>query len=274
MTDFVKILNAIEDSLAGEIDVNELAKSAKMSVYEFRRIFSFVVGVPVSEYIRKRRLSIAAEDILSGGLSVTEAAMKYQYDDPSSFTRAFKEFHGVSPSELLKGKASLKMYTKVDFHLQVGGGENVECRIYEAGEYFVNGFAGVSQIEDKECCERVWQAFENAPVYDEVVEKSGGKLYAAYVNGDNEVSCCIGKRTEGAEQGLDFVKIPPSAWAAFRLTTTEDELVNGYYGNVICKWLDSSTYCRNEGLPNLEIFPADMSKEGFEWEIHIPIKRK
>ncbi len=273
MQNFVSILNKIEENLTGEIDVPALAKDACMSVYEFRRIFSFVIGVPISEYIRKRRLSMAAEDILANGISVTDAAMKYQYDDSSSFSRAFKEFHGIAPSEITKKKVPLKMYTKVDFSLQIQGGDNVEYRIYDQEAFYIEGVKGISKLEEKECCENVWNTFENAPCYASVVEGSE-RVYASYENGEKGVLCCIGRRTKTLRGDLDFVKIPPSTWVAFTLYSTDDDFVNAYYGKVICKWLHSSMFCRNEGLPNVEVFPVDMSKDGFAWEIHVPIQTK
>ncbi len=274
MTNFSDVLNKIEDSLTKEIDVTELAKAVYMSVYEFRRIFSFVAGIPLSEYIRKRRLSIAAEDILTNGISVTDAAMKYQYDDPSSFTRAFKEFHGIAPSEISKGKYPLKMYTKLDFQLRVEGGNNVEYRIYQSKEYCIEGVKGFSKIEEKECCESVWENFEKASVYDEIVKSCGDGLYVAYENSQDGVMCSIGRKVKNASAKLDYTTVPSSIWVAFTLHETDDEYVNRYYGDIICRWLNSSMYSRNEDLPNVEVFPADISKEGFAWEIHIPIIKK
>ncbi len=271
MTEFVSVLNQIEEKLTERIDVGDLAKSARMSVYEFRRIFSFVIGVPLSEYIRKRRLSVAAEELLNGDISVTEAAMKYQYEDSSSFARAFKDFHGVSPSEVAKG-APVKMYTKVNFSLKIEGGSNVEYRVYKEKEYYIEGVRGFSKIEEKECCEKVWEAFENSPRYEELL--ADGKVYAGYENGDAGVRCYIGRRRETAPANGECLKIPSGTWVAFNLRRTDDEFVNGYYGDVICKWLRSSRYRRDENRPNVEIFPADMSEEGFPWEIHIPVRFK
>ncbi len=273
MQNFVSILNTIEENLTEEIDVRVLAKDACMSVYEFRRIFSFVIGVPISEYIRKRRLSTAAEDILANGISVTEAAMKYQYDDSSSFSRAFKEFHGVAPSEIVKKKVSLKMYTKVDFSLQIQGGNHVDDRIYQQDGYYIEGIKGVSKLEEKECCERVWSTFENSPYYSAIVQGQE-HVYASYENGKEGVLCTIGRKTDRPSGALDYTEVPSSTWVAFTLRGTEDEFVNEYYANVISKWLKSSMFSRDDALPNVEVFPVDMSQEGFAWEIHIPVRAK
>ena len=84
-----EVLELIESNLTGEISVKELAKTAALSEYEFRRIFSFVVGVPVGEYVRLRRLSLAAQELSAGTGTVSETGSKYGYEVPSSFARAF-----------------------------------------------------------------------------------------------------------------------------------------------------------------------------------------
>ena len=100
---FEDIINEIEENLTREIDINKLAKKATMSVYEFRRIFSFIAKISFGEYIRKRRLSLAALELCENKSNITEISIKYGYSSPSSFTRAFKEFHGISPLEVING---------------------------------------------------------------------------------------------------------------------------------------------------------------------------
>lgn len=108
---FNKIIKYIEENLSSEIDIGYLAKESGLSVYEFRRVFSFAAGLPIGEYIRKRRMSRAAEDIINEDISVTELAGRYGYDVPSSFSRAFKEFHGGSPNEIKERRKNKYVYS-------------------------------------------------------------------------------------------------------------------------------------------------------------------
>jgi AraC family transcriptional regulator len=92
-------LSQIEDNLDGEIDVAALARVAQTSEYHFRRMFSTLSGLPLSEYVRRRRLTQATAEILDGDAGVLEVAVEYSYGSADAFTRAFKAMHGLTPSE-------------------------------------------------------------------------------------------------------------------------------------------------------------------------------
>ena len=94
-----EIIEYIEANITSEIDYEEMASKMTLSVYEFRRIFAFVVGVPISEYIRKRKLSLSACDLMTNPkASIQEISEKYGYSTLSSFSKAFNEYHGFSPT--------------------------------------------------------------------------------------------------------------------------------------------------------------------------------
>ena len=274
---FKEVAKYIEDNLDKSIDVNEMAKIASLSTYEFRRVFSFVVGLPVGEYIRKRRLSKAGEDLLSGKYTVTEVAFKYGYDATSSFTRAFKSFHGVIPNEAMKGNVELTAYTKVSFDFSTRGGEEIKYTVIDDGGFYVVGYNENSTMEDSECCEKVWNSFYESEKNADIINACNGKIYAVYDNGDNSVECTIGARVndENAFTNGCYKKyIPPCLWARFVLKGTSDETVNAFYKNAVYEYLHSSVYERIEGGCNLEVFPVDMSGNDFDWEVRIPVRRK
>ena len=91
-------ISYIEDNLAGEIDFNEVANRALCSTYHFQRMFYAIIGITPVEYIRRRRLTLAAMEITSTRVKVIDVAIKYGYDSPVSFTRAFRNMHGVTPT--------------------------------------------------------------------------------------------------------------------------------------------------------------------------------
>ncbi|MCL2407711.1 MAG: AraC family transcriptional regulator, partial [Defluviitaleaceae bacterium] len=111
------IVEFIEENLAEPIQYELLSKIAGCSVYEFSRIFSFMAGMPVSEYIRRRRLSQAVFDIQNGKSKVIDIALKYCYESPATFTRAFKELHGTTPLAARKTGVRLKTYPPISFIL-------------------------------------------------------------------------------------------------------------------------------------------------------------
>ena len=268
---FENIIEEIEKNLTGEINISALARMANMSVYEFRRIFSFVAKIPVNEYIRKRRLSVAALELKDSAVSITDIALKYGYDTPSSFSRAFKEYHGVSPKEAKEKGTALKLLSKIGADIITTGGIDISYELIEDNSYTVSGYGGVSDIEDTECCERVWRNFYDSG-YPERLEE-GDKIYAVYINSDNSVKCICGRR-DTPEDATDNIEISKSAWVVFKLNTTEDEAVNRFYKEILVQWLEATGYERNNELPNIEVYPANMEEEGFIWEIRLPVKKK
>lgn len=259
-----EVINYIEDHITEEIDCNVLASKMRLSVYEFRRIFSFIVGYPISEYIRKRRLSLAAIEIMTGeNVNLLDISEKYGYTYQSAFTRAFCDQHGVSPSECMQGKHKINIFTHPKFTIAISGRETVPFRILKDDEFFINGFSSLSPITDSCCCENVWSSF-----YESRSDKalSADTLYVSYSNFGNEVNCCIGERGEAGQ------KIPAARWACFDMNTVEDDAVNEVYSKILYEWLPSAGLIRDEDMPTVEVYPVDMTVDGFEWEIRIPIK--
>lgn len=258
------VIDYIESSLIAEPEYNEMAKIMNLSVYEFRRIFSFIVGCPVSEYIRKRRLSLAAAEIMSSDKpDILKISEKYGYSNQSAFTRAFREHHGVAPSACLDGKTRMNLFTRPNFSVSISGRENVPLSIVQTKTFYINGFSGISPITDSCCCEDVWSSFYESGA-DKKLTKD--KIYASYSNQGENVHCYIGEK---ADEGQE---IPSSRWACFTLDTVDDDAVNEVYGKIIYEWLPSANLNKNNKIPIIEVYPVDMSKEGFEWEIRIPVE--
>ena len=120
------VMEYIEENLTGELDFDQILSKVNVSLYEFRRVFSFVVGCPLSEYIRKRKLSLAALEILGEEhpdlLKISE---KYGYSNQSSFSRAFSEYHGFSPSACVGKNVPIHLFTRPKIEVRVAGVEKV-----------------------------------------------------------------------------------------------------------------------------------------------------
>ncbi len=258
------IIDYIETHITEEIDYDMLSSKMQLSLYEFRRIFSFVVGCPISEYIRKRRLSLAATEIMTkGNVNLQHISEKYGYSNQSAFIRAFKEHHGVAPSACLNEKPTINLFTRPNFSVSISGREDVPFRLIKTDAFCINGFSGISPITDSCCCEDVWNAF-----YESGADKAlnTDKIYVSYLNQGENVSCSIGEKSDKGQE------IPSSRWACFTLNTVDDDIVNEMYCKIIYEWLPSANLKRNKNIPTVEVYPFDMSEDGFEWEIRIPIK--
>ena len=257
-------IDYIEAHLTEELSGTALAQIAGLSAYEFRRIFSFIVGVPVGEYVRRRRLTLAGEDIKAGRGSLQEIGPRYGYEIASSFGRAFREYHGVSPKEARCPDISLKSYARPAFDLVVRGGEELAYTLRPLPEMTIVGVRDVSPLADTVCCESVWHRFEAT-----VPEQEGKPLYAAYQNGEEQVDCCVGYLATPYE-GCAYMTVSPSLWACFDLPAgAEETVINALYSRVLYTWLPSSKFCLREAMPNVEIFLPDGGMT-----IMIPVKEK
>ncbi len=269
-----EVIDIIEKNITEQISCEFLASKMNLSVYEFRRIFAFIVGCPISDYIRRRRLSLAACEILSNeDVSLRILSEKYGYSSQSAFIKAFKEQHGVSPSAYLKGKNEITLFTLPKFQMSVSGRENIPFKIIKEDKFYISGFTGISTFTDTCCCENIWNEFYNKDFDKKLKEAiNTNRLYVSYENSDSNVFCNIGVRDSVALKGFDLKEIPASTYACFELKTTEDNAVNQKYSQILYELLPSANLKRNYKLPIIEVYPFDMSKEGFNWEIRIPIK--
>ncbi len=269
------VIEYMEENLTEDIDIAFLAKKCGMSIYEFRRIFAFASGVSISEYIRKRRLSLAAEELLSGNIGVTEAAVKYGYEDVSSFSRAFKTFHGFSPNRVSDEKSRVKMFTRIGFDFALNGGPDIAYTVRERESFCIAGISGLSGASDTECCEKVWADFYGSSHIDEILNLCGGKIVSAYENDGNDVRCTIGAQIKRENVGkVDFpavLSVPAARWAVFEMRGSDDAVTNRFYNDVIFRWLESSRFRRDRKIPNIEVFPENMDDENFVWQIEIPL---
>lgn len=261
-----QVIEYIESHLTDQIDCAALSRIATLSEYEFRRIFSFVIGIPVAEYIRKRRLSMAAEELKAENGSISEIGAKYGYDSSSSFTRAFKEVFEVSPQEARSSGVKLGIFLKPQFQITVQGGCTVKYTEIVWDAFCIKGVCGISPISDTCCCESVWAE------YDKLSNETDSEndVYAAYVNGERDVLCYIGEKTAHMAQGDDTLPVGCGRWLCFDVEADSAESeINDLYNRINYSFLPSGIYERDLDRPNVERFSPDGS-----FTVMIPVKCK
>ncbi len=147
-----KAIDYIEQHITEEIDYEEVGKRAYSSSFHFQRIFGIMCGFTLGEYIRRRRLTLAGNDLLSKKMKVIDVAFKYGYETPESFSRAFQKFHGILPSQVQNG-SSLKSFSRLSVRLDLIGGTEMNYKIQEKPEMILVGykkrFAGVPYGEER-----------------------------------------------------------------------------------------------------------------------------
>lgn len=146
-------INYIEDNITEELDYNRIAEIACSSPYHFQRVFSILCGYTLGEYIRSRRLSLAGAELAADKIKVIDAAVKYGYDSPDSFAKAFQKFHGITPSAARKPNAKLRYFDRLSIKISLEGGSSMNYRIEEKDEMILTGyktrFTGVPYGEER-----------------------------------------------------------------------------------------------------------------------------
>lgn len=265
-----RMIEEIEADLLTDIDYEALASKMTLSVYEFRRIFAFIVGCPLSEYIRKRRLSLAACDLMKNDkVSVQEIGDKYGYATLAAFSKAFSEYHGFSPSACQKGNGEIKLFPRPKFELRMQSTGEHTFYIRNDTAFTIRGYCAFSEHTDTCCCEKVWNDFY---ALGKDKELSEDHIFVSYRNEQGMVKCCIGERAESVEAGGGADRIPACRWLCVTMNTTDDDIVNQTYHTVFGELLPSARLNRKTDVPTIEVYPFDMSEDNFEWEIRIPIE--
>lgn len=248
-------LNYIEENLTNDIDFKEAARLAFCSEYHFQRMFSFLAGITLSEYIRRRRLTLAAFELNNSNMRVIDAAIKYGYNSPDSFTRAFQSLHGITPSEAKVNGQSLKAYPRMTFQLSIRGGNEMNYRIVEKEAFCIVGikkrvpliFNGVNpEIAS------MWKSLEGDMIH-KLKEFSNVQplgLISASINFSEErmdekgeLDHYIGVATTGeCPDNLTKLEVHASTWAVFESVGPFPDALQNVWGRIYSEWFPSSNY--------------------------------
>lgn len=267
-----EIINKIEENLTNKISYTELAKIIGTSSYTLQRIFTFLTGITLTEYIRKRRLSNAAEELLSTNIKIIDLALKYQYDSPISFSNAFKKMHGISPQKLRKNNASIKIFPKIEFKPTIETLDELEYRVINLNKQKLYGITtGIIKENNSNAIKDLFNKAREEKILDYIIKNSDGKelYYGASVEIYKEdITEKFQYYILGKTPHKNFVdiEIPKSTWACFKLKNKNQKDILKLYNTIYTKWLPSSKYTEVLNYPQLEIYYEN------ECEICIPVK--
>ncbi|MCL2463075.1 MAG: AraC family transcriptional regulator, partial [Defluviitaleaceae bacterium] len=266
--DFLERMNRavdyIEARLDGDIDGAELSRITCCNAYQFGRIFAYVVGTPLSEYIRRRRLSMAALDLQGGGQKVIDVALKWGYASPDSFARAFLETHGATPREARSPGVKLRLYPRIAFHISIRGDVDMEYRIEKMGVISCVGVVkNLGKFKLNEEADN-WSEAEGDLwlFWDEFLDRGANlilrdkyKLYrppfwqigtkVTLPNGDTLVQ--VGAEAKAGEEYPELTRfeIPAHTWAVFTARGTLNQKVHPVtqtMTRVMSEWLPASGF--------------------------------
>lgn len=265
-TSLNKVIEEIENNLTEKIDYKKLAKIVGTSDYTLQRIFCFLTGITLTDYIRKRRLSSAAEDLQKGEEKVIDIAVKYQYDSPISFSRAFQKMHNYLPTKVKEGKVLVKSFPKFEFIPLESNTDEIEYRIVNLDEQvFYGKHTGKMNIHDKHIISDFWNDCKQDGTLEFIISNSKEKqlYYGASkytfedengMNNDLMDYYIMGKEpTEGFSKFI----VPKATWAIFKLESKEQRDILNLIDKIYTKWLPSSKFNAILPYPNLEIYYKD-----------------
>ncbi|MCZ8495492.1 AraC family transcriptional regulator [Priestia sp. Y58] len=282
-----RALHYIEENLTNDIDFREVARLALCSEYHFKRMFSFLAGITLSEYIRRRRLTLAAFELKDSNIKVIDVAIKYNYSSPDSFTRAFQNLHGITPSEAKKNGSSLKAFPKMTFQLSIKGGNEMNYRIEEKEAFHIVGikervpiiFHGVNPK-----IAAMWESLNDETIrkLKELSNVTPLGLLSASVNFSEgrmeekgQLDHYIGvATTKDCPNHLVQLEVPAGTWAVFEAVGPFPDTLQDVWGRIYSEWFPSSNYEQVEGPEILWNEHKNVTSPTFKSEIWIPVLKK
>lgn len=279
-----RALDHIEEHLRGDLDPAELARIATTSEYHFRRLFSALAGMPLSEYVRRRRLTVAGAEVLAGGRTLLEVAVRYGYGSGEAFARAFRAVHGVGPGEARRTGAALRSQPRMSFRLVVEGNSSMRYRIVEKDAFRIVGrgarvplvhegenLAIAAHIRSigREALDRLARLSDGEPagVLSAVTHLSDGREEGA------ELDYWHGA-VSGADvpEEFDALDVAAGTWAVFENEGPYPKALQYLWRDVFTEWFPSNPYASRPGPELLSVRPSE------DWttaraELWIPVER-
>lgn len=212
----------IEAHLLENIDIRELARIACCSPFHFQRMFPYMADMPLSEYIRRRKMTRAALDLQMGDCKVIDIALKYGYDSPTAFNRAFQAIHGIAPS-LAKQGAYTKAYPSIGFKLIIKGEAEMKVRIEKMAAFRTIGYAMDFSVDIEANFAQVpifWQEVAARGVIPSLLqcmnEEPMGLLGISANKDETSFTYSIAVAShEKAQANMRAINIPAATWAVF-----------------------------------------------------------
>ena len=275
-----RAMNYIEEHLQDEIKYEEVAQLACCSTYHFQRMFAYMANIPLSEYIRRRRMTMAAVQLQSTDIKIVDLALSYGYESPTAFNRAFQSIHGVTPSKARQEGISLKAYPPISFNLSIKGDVEMNYRIETKEAFRIVGIsAPLHQELEKnfEVVPMMWQKAAMTGIIPKLGQMMNGEL-----NGILGVSACnereqwkyfIAVASDAPlDESLEQYIVPAATWAIFYGEGTMPDSIQDLEKRIVTEWLPSSGY-EYGNAPDIEVYLSS-DPQNAKFEVWIPVIKK
>lgn len=272
-------VNYIEENIKEPINLEEVSKIACCSTYHFQRMFAYIADITLSEYIRRRRMSLAAVDLQDGCEKVIDISLKYGYDSPTAFNRAFKNVHGIAPSQARKEGTTLKAFPPISFKITIKGDSEMNYRIEKKEAFRIVGVSEPLETEIEKNFEIVPQMWGKAVVNGTIPrlavmmdEVPLGLLGVSSCNElDNWRYYIAVATSQPIEDDLEEYIVPSSTWAIFSGEGT-NRSIQELEKRIVTEWLPTSGY-EYGNAPDIEVY-LNPDPDNAKYEVWIPVIKK
>jgi len=273
-----KSINYIEGHLTDEINYEQIAKISCCSTYHFQRMFAYMANVPLSEYIRRRRMTLAAADLQNSEKKIVDIALKYGYASPTAFNRAFQSIHGVAPSLVKNGGVSLKSFPPIGFKIIVKGAEELNYRIEQKEAFRIVGIAAPLHKEIEKNFEIVPQMWQKAATDGTIPRLANmmdsqpmGLLGVSACNNEEDWRYFIAvSSTQPIDETLEEYLVPACTWAVFSGSGTNLS-IQELEQRIVTEWLPASGY-DYANAPDIEVY-LNADPQNAKYEVWIPVTK-
>jgi len=272
-------IDFIEDNLEEEIKIREVAEKACSSPYHFQRMFSVLTDMSVGDYIRNRRMTLAASELISSDVKVIDLAFKYGYESAESFSRAFKSVQGASPRAVRKGEGAIKAFLKLTIHLSLKGDVPMDYKMEKKAGFGFYGMTRTFTTVDG-------ANFREIPKWwgDSMADGSFNKLMATSGKDsclgvcmpmdpkmDTDFDYMIGSFGDSAVEGYDWHEVPEAEWAVFTVEGPINPNLQECWKRIYSEWFPQTGF-KHADLPEFEVYlGGDVNAEDYLMEIWIPV---
>ncbi|WP_406274092.1 AraC family transcriptional regulator [Actinacidiphila glaucinigra] len=273
----------IERRLDQDIEVDELARIAATSEYHLRRMFSALAGMPLSEYIRRRRLTLAGAEVLAGRETLLAIAVRYGYGSGEAFARAFRAMHGIGPGDARRTGAELNSQSRMAFRLTVEGSSSMRYRVVDKADFAVVGLKARVPLVHAGPNQAIIDFVRGIdPRLQERLEKLSDQEPHGIVAVCDDLDPSRAEGTEldyyhavitsaAAPEGTTTLAVPAGTWAVFTTSGPAPRAVQELWRDVFTEWFPSNPYRSRTGPEILRIRLAPDKTEA-DAELWLPVE--
>ncbi len=279
-------IDYIEENLTETIDYEEVAKKCYSSSYHFQRVFSILCGFTLGEYIRNRRLTLAGRELATTNAKVIDVALKYGYESPDSFTKAFQKFHGILPSQARNNGSNLKSFSRLSVKITLNGGNIMDYKIIEKEAFDIIEKVTTHTVDNSENAKSIpdfWTHSHKDGTVKKLTELATDRTYIfgiCYGNlpenaktFDYSIAAKCNENTE-IPDGFRKNTIPARTWAVFECKGAMPKAMQDTWHKIVSEFFPTSDYEPTYEMDIEAYTEGNMGSPNYRSEIWIPIEKK